>query len=158
MFDNCGGCEGEAVEDLAQLLADGTMEVYEGYNPNNMSTDAHHFHETWPMAFNARIQQFLTEGVIQEAHILVTRASQRRNKDKLEIETRFVQATKQSIHIFSAMEITQYVRGLKPPIYKKMLEIIRRVSSNVRTMLNDIRQIVIAMECSQRSLMKNVQP
>lgn len=79
MFDNCGGCDGEAVEDFASLVTNGAMEVYVGYTPNNMNTDAHVYHGTWPMAFNARIQHVLTEIVMQEAHNLVARASQRWN-------------------------------------------------------------------------------
>lgn len=60
-FGNWGKCETNAIWDLAYLLSDGSKEVYEAYTAIRMSSNAHIYHETWPMVINALIKRFFTK-------------------------------------------------------------------------------------------------
>lgn len=73
-FNNCDGCEGEAVWVLASSLSDGIKEVYEAYTTNLANGGAHVFHEICPAIIDALTQLFFTKNVLQESHDLVTRA------------------------------------------------------------------------------------
>lgn len=108
------------------------------------------------MVNNALIQSFLTNKMFQEARDVVTRASQRWDKNKLEFETELPTATKQWRHIITAMKKSDfYISSLKLSIPEEMFEELRRIPPNVRSNLNEIRRIAAAEEGSQRAFMEH---
>lgn len=84
------------------------MEVLEAYTANEMSTHAHGFHRTWPVAINAGIKRFSTGKMVHEAHNLMIQVSQRPNNDELEFEFQGTEAICKFHHIFSAIEKVSY--------------------------------------------------
>lgn len=79
--------------DFRYFRSDGARKVYEAYIANNMSTDAHVSHGSWPVVINALNKRFLTRNMLQEAHDPVNRASQRWDDDKLDFEKQISKAT-----------------------------------------------------------------
>lgn len=124
-----------------------------------MSNDAHAYHGTGPVVVDDLMQSFLTENVLQDAHELVTGASQRRAEDKLELETRFSETTGQCRHISIAMEkVNYYGSGPKPSTREVILKDLRRIFPNPCFNLNNIRRIATAKGRSNSALMEHTQP
>lgn len=55
--DNCGALEGKAAVVLAYLQIDRARHVNKAYTANQTRTNAHAYHDTWPVVINALIQR-----------------------------------------------------------------------------------------------------
>lgn len=71
-FDVCDVCERKVFQALAYIEYDVANELYKLYTANEISTNVHFGHATWPVVLKDPIQRFSTKTLVQKHHSFVT--------------------------------------------------------------------------------------
>ena len=145
VFDALGGPKVAAVRSLHFLLGGGAKTFYESFSAGGTPSATRSSELKWPHRVHARLDRYLTDSELQNAHDRVTLISQRPAQDENAYADPIIAASRDCSNAFEdRTSVHYYVRGILEISRDKVIEDMRRLPEHEQRDHTSIRRLAFA--------------